>query len=136
MTSPSSPIVVTAAVVRRGDAYLVTRRLGGTHLAGCWEFPGGKCNSGEPLEACLAREIEEELGVDVRIGPKIFQTVHHYPERSVELHFFACDLGGDPKPLIGQDMQWVERTALGTLEFPEADAALIARLQAGDAEPG
>ena len=52
-------IVVAAAVVERGDRYLVTRRLAGTHLEGCWEFPGGKCGDGETLEECLRREIRE-----------------------------------------------------------------------------
>ena len=57
-------IVVTAAVIERDDRYLVTRRLRGTHLAGYWEFPGGKCDAGEALAACLEREIAEELGAE------------------------------------------------------------------------
>ena len=61
-------IVVTAAVVERDGAFLVTRRLEGTHLAGAWEFPGGKCELGEPLEACLWREIREELGPEAMLA--------------------------------------------------------------------
>lgn len=123
--------VVTAAVVRRDDRYLVTRRLRGTHLEGYWEFPGGKCDPGETLEACLARELREELGVEAWIGPRILETSHDYAERGVTLHFFACEIVGEPRPLLDQEIRWIERTALGSLRFPEADAALIDLLQAG-----
>jgi 8-oxo-dGTP diphosphatase len=118
-------IVVTAAVVERDDAFLVTRRQKGTHLEGCWEFPGGKCDAGESLTACLARELREELDVDARVGDEVFSTTHAYPDRSLELHFFSCDLYGEPRPQIGQEMRWVRRDELTTLEFPPADAELI-----------
>ena len=118
-------IVVTAAVVERDDAFLVTRRQKGTHLEGYWEFPGGKCDAGESLAACLARELREELDVDARVGDEVFTTTHAYPERSVELHFFRCELFGEPQPQIGQEMRWVRRDELTTLEFPPADAELI-----------
>jgi len=118
-------IVVTAAVVERDDAFLVTRRQKGSHLEGYWEFPGGKCDAGETLTACLARELREELDVDARVGDEVFSTTHAYPDRSVELHFFRCDLYGEPRPQIGQDMRWVRRDELATLEFPPADAELI-----------
>lgn len=124
-------IVVTAAVVRRDGAYLVTRRPRGEHLEGCWEFPGGKCEPGETHEDCLRREIEEELGVGLRVGRKIFEVSHAYPDRTVELHFFDCDLDGEPLPLLGQEMRWVYGDQLPALEFPPADAELIEML-AGD----
>lgn len=118
-------LVVTAAVIERDDRFLVTRRLAGTHLAGTWEFPGGKCDPGESLEACMAREIEEELGVGCEVGAEVFTVTHAYPERTVELHFFACRLHGEPHARIGQDMQWAPRHRLTELEFPPADAELI-----------
>jgi len=121
-------IVVTAAVIERDDCFLVTRRLQGVHLEGYWEFPGGKCDEGETLTACLARELREELDVDARIGPEVYTVTHAYPERSVELHFFRCELAGDPRPQIGQEMRWVKREELASLEFPPADAELIATL--------
>ena len=124
-------IVVTAAVICKDDCFLLTRRLRGTHLAGYWEFPGGKCESGETYEACLERELAEELGVTARIGSRIFEIVHDYPEHTVELHFFECAIEGEPHALLGQEMQWVARRDLGALEFPEADAALIKMLQDG-----
>jgi 8-oxo-dGTP diphosphatase len=126
-------IIVTAAVVRRGDTFLVTRRLKGTHLAGAWEFPGGKCDPGEALEASLIREIREELGVSCRVGHEVFTITHDYPDRRVELHFFDCTLAGDPQPQLGQEMQWVPRGRLQDLEFPPADAELIAILSGGPA---
>jgi len=121
-------VVVTAALVERDGRYLVTRRQKGVHLEGLWEFPGGKCDAGESLEACLARELREELAVDSRVGEEIFTVTHHYPERSVELHFFRCTLAGDPHPALGQDMRWVRRDELRELAFPAADDQLIARL--------
>jgi len=121
-------IVVTAAVVERSGAYLVTRRLRGTHLEGLWEFPGGKCEDGETHEACLLRELREELGCDANIGAKLLEVAHEYPERTVELHFFRCELKGQPQPLLGQEIRWVARTELRTLDFPPADEELIQML--------
>ena len=132
MTSDLSRIVVTAAVIKRAGAYLVTRRPGGVHLEGYWEFPGGKCEPGEDHETCLRREIEEELGVDVRVGRQLFEVAHEYPERAVELHFFDCELLGEPVARLGQEMRWVAPGNLAALEFPPADAELIRLL----ARPG
>ena len=132
MTSDLSRIVVTAAVIERGGAYLVTRRPGGVHLEGYWEFPGGKCEPGEDHETCLRREIEEELGVQIRVGRQIFEVAHEYAERAVELHFFDCELLGEPVARLGQEMKWVAPGNLAALEFPPADAELIKLL----ARPG
>jgi mutator protein MutT len=118
-------IVVTAAVVERDGRFLVTRRPAGVHLAGTWEFPGGKCEAGETLADCLARELREELDADARVGASLFTTTHTYPERTVELHFIRCELCGDPRPMLGQEMRWVAREELPSLEFPPADAELI-----------
>jgi mutator protein MutT len=124
-------VVVTAAVIERHGRFLVTRRPKGVHLEGLWEFPGGKCGDGEPLADCLRRELREELGVnaaDVVIRAELLATTHAYPERSVELHFFRCELRGEPLPQLGQEMRWVARAELAALDFPEADAELIALL--------
>lgn len=124
-------IVVVAAVVERDGGFLLTLRPRGTHLEGHWEFPGGKCEPGETHEAALAREMREELAVDVRVGALVHAVTHAYPERTVELHFYACELVGEPTPMIGQQMRWVPRADLAALPFPEADADLITRLVAG-----
>ena len=122
-------IVVTAAVVEIEGRWLVTRRQKGVHLEGFWEFPGGKCDKDETLTDCLARELLEELDVRSRIGEEIFTTTHAYPARSVELHFFRCELLGEPVPQLGQEMRWVSRAELATLAFPPADAELIGLLR-------
>jgi 8-oxo-dGTP diphosphatase len=126
----AEPIVVTAAVVERHANYLVTRRLRGTHLEGFWEFPGGKCEPGESHTACLVREILEELGCGVTVGEELLAVAHEYSDRTVELHFFRCDLTGEPKPLLGQEVRWVSRSELLALDFPPADDELI-RLLSG-----
>ena len=123
MTVPH--IVVTAAVIERNDQFLLTRRLRGTHLEGAWEFPGGKCEAGETHQACLEREILEELDATVHVGQEVFSVTHSYPERVVELHFFECELLAEPRPMIGQEMRWVPRAGLASLEFPPADSELI-----------
>jgi mutator protein MutT len=123
-------VVVAAAVIERGGQFLITRRQPGVHLAGHWEFPGGKCEPGETLPECLARELREELAVDAAIGAEIFAITHEYPERRVELHFLRCDLHGIPAPQIGQEMRWVGRSELASLEWPPADEALVRTLAA------
>ena len=125
-------VVVAAAVIERDDRFLLTRRQEGVHLEGCWEFPGGKCEPGETLAACLARELREELGVESSIGAELLVTMHAYEDRRVELHFFRCDVGEAPAPQLGQEMRWVARHELATLELPPADAELI-RILSGTA---
>lgn len=123
-------LVVTAAVIERGGSYLVTRRPEGVHLAGLWEFPGGKVDADESLAACLAREIREELGCEIDVHGEVFSVSHTYPERAVELHFFACTLKGEPTALLGQELRWVPRVELRSLDFPPADHELIELLSA------
>jgi mutator protein MutT len=118
-------IVVTAAVIEQDGAFLVTRRLEGTHLAGHWEFPGGKCDAGESHEDGLRRELMEELGTRSRVGREIFSVSHAYPGRIVELHFYECRIEDAPRPLIGQEMRWVSRAELASLQFPPADEELL-----------
>ena len=80
MTCPV--IVVTAAVIEQDGRFLLTRRLEGTHLGGCWEFPGGKCEPGETHHEALARELAEELAVAGAGGTRILSTTPAYPGRS------------------------------------------------------
>ena len=119
------PIVVVAAVIERDGRFLVARRLEGTHLAGYWEFPGGKIQEGETHEQALQREIAEELNAGVAQLRKIFQTAHQYAERTVELHFFRAALTGEPQPTLGQELRWITRDEFASMEFPPADAELI-----------
>ncbi len=131
MSSPSARIIVAAAVIETAAGYLMTRRLEGTHLEGCWEFPGGKCEPSEALDACVRRELREELALEVEVGAPICVTCHAYPDREVELHFFRCRPLNAPTPLLGQQMRWVPTAELSRLDLPAADAELIARLVSG-----
>lgn len=124
-------IVVSAAIVERDGRFLVTKRQQGVHLEGYWEFPGGKCDPGEPIGACLTRELREELDVEARVGRELFVTAHAYPDRTVELHFLECELLGEPRPQLGQEMIWAAREELTGLTFPPADAELIELLTRG-----
>lgn len=121
----NATVVVAAAVIEQQGRFLVTRRLSGTHLAGYWEFPGGKCRVDESPSACLAREIREELDADITVGEELLTTRYRYPDRTIELRFFRGDLTSAPRSALGQQMQWVAREELAALEFPPADRELI-----------
>jgi mutator protein MutT len=127
-------IVVVAAVIEHDDRFFLTRRHPGTHLAGMWEFPGGKVDPGEAHADALRREIREELDADVDVQDLVFEVTHDYQDRTVALHFYRCTLNGEPRPLLGQEMRWVPRGELRSLGFPPADTELITRLS-GSAVP-
>lgn len=128
MSDDHRTVVVLAGVIERQSRFLLTRRLKNTHLAGYWEFPGGKCETDEDHQACLIRELREELDVAAVVGDEILVSEHDYPDRTVRIHFRRCDIVGDPSPQLGQEMRWVDRTELATLQFPPADDELIALL--------
>lgn len=128
MTNDRRVIVVLAGVIERNGRFLLARRLEHTHLAGYWEFPGGKCESDETHEACLTRELREELDVRAVVGDEILATEHAYPDRTVRLHFRRCDIDGEPRPQLGQELRWVAREELRALQLPPADDELIAIL--------
>src|SRR5215218_5886693 len=102
-------IDVVAAVIERQGEFLVARRLAGTHLAGYWEFPGGKVHHGETHEQALQREIQEELNTGIAGLQEIFSTSQTYPERVVDLHFYRGELTGTPEPVLGQELRWIQR---------------------------
>ena len=129
MVARHDSVTVVAAVITDGDRFLVTRRQKGVHLEGLWEFPGGKTDPGETHAAALQREIREELDTGVDVGELLLTTTHAYPEKTVTLYFYRCRIAGAPRPLIGQEMRWVSKAELGTLEFPAADEELITMLQ-------
>jgi 8-oxo-dGTP diphosphatase len=118
-------VIVVAAVIEQDGRFLITRRQKGVHLAGMWEFPGGKIDPAETHADALRREMREELDTDVAIGDLVFDVSHAYPDRTVTLYFYRCTLTGVPRPLLGQEMRWVPRAELPSLGFPPADAELI-----------
>ena len=125
-------LVVTAAVIERDGRFLITRRPLGVHLEGYWEFPGGKCDPGETLVSCVARELREELAVEAEVRDEILATTHAYPDRRVELHFLRCVVVGEPVAQQGQEVRWVSRAELSSFQFPPADAELIRILRVGE----
>jgi 8-oxo-dGTP diphosphatase len=126
---------VVAAVVRRGDAILVTRRPDRPGHPGQWEFPGGKVEPGEREQDALAREIREELGCEVTVGRLLLRHRHRYPELDVELAFYACALEPDatPAPLGVAEIAWPRAGTLASYDFLEADRAVLGELEARSA---
>jgi 8-oxo-dGTP diphosphatase len=124
-------IDVAAGLIRdSAGRYLVTQRRRGSHLAGFWEFPGGKVEAGETPAACLARELTEELSATFTVGELVETVRWEYPDRTVVLHFFDCRLAaGEIVPREEQAMAWVEPARLAEYDFPPADRELIARLR-------
>ena len=116
---------MAAALVRREGRYLVTLRR-----SGLWEFPGGKRELGESFPQALAREMMEELGLDVEVGEPFLTLAHTYPDRKVELNFYWCTLTrGRPRCLGCQEWRWATVEEMEELEFLEADQEVIARLR-------
>ena len=123
-------VAVVAAVIEHDNRFLITRRQDGVHLAGLWEFPGGKVGAGEAHADALRREILEELDTDIVVHNLVLETTHAYPDRTVTLFFYRCDLLATPRPMIGQEMEWIARNELSSLLFPPADDELIRMLMA------
>jgi mutator protein MutT len=124
-------IEVSAALIFRDGKLLITRRQADAHLGGLWEFPGGKLEPGETFEQCLVREICEEMGIQISVGSLFEEITHDYPEKSVRLKFFICELlSGEPQALGCSAFNWIGRQELGGFEFPAADARLLEKLSA------
>ena len=125
----SKVIDVAAGLVFRAGKLLITQRRPDDHLGGLWEFPGGKVEPGESFEHCLIRELREELGIEVRVGEELDEITHSYPEKTVHLRFFSCQLdSGEPRPLHCHALAWVTQNELGHYHFPAADAKLLEQL--------
>jgi 8-oxo-dGTP diphosphatase len=123
-------IEVAVGLVSRDGRYLIARRKPGVHLAGFWEFPGGKREAGETLEECLRRELFEELSICIDV-PIPFQIIRHqYAEKTVELHFFHCRIEtGDATAIDCTEVRWVWPHELGDFTFPPADRPIIEALR-------
>ncbi len=126
-------ITVVAAVIRdSGGRVLLARRPAGSHMAGLWEFPGGKLRDGESPAAALVRELDEELGVHADIGRPITFAVHEEPGLRILLLFYdVLVAAGRPRAREGQQLGWFAPADLRGLPMPPADLELVRRLAAG-----
>ncbi len=128
-------VIVAAGIVIERGRVLLSRRKQGAHLAGLWEFPGGKVEAGEDPRAALARELEEELGIATRIGEIVDVTFHRYDDadKAVLLLFFeAVREPGSPEPsaIDVAEFAWFTPDALDPATFPPADVAVLAKVRA------
>ncbi len=117
-------IRVCAAVIRKDGRILICTRPEGKHLAGMWEFPGGKIHDDESIQESLRRELKEELGVNVFAADQIFEIFHTYPEKTVRIHFlrtFIDDSLENLHPMEGQKLMWASTEEMGKLCFVPAD---------------
>ena len=122
-------LVVAAAILDSSGKVLIAERPAGRHMAGRWEFPGGKVAAGESEEAALARELAEELGIEVIGARPMMRLRHRYPDRTVELSMWVVErYRGEPQALDGQRLKWVPRAQLGREDILEADRPFVAAL--------
>ncbi len=122
--------VAVGLVVNASGQVLVTRRPAHVHQGGLWEFPGGKLEPGEEVQAGLTRELQEELGIQVIAARPFLRVPHDYPDKSVLLDVWRVDVyRGRPRGLEGQPLAWYSPEALASLRLPAADQPIIQALQ-------
>jgi A/G-specific adenine glycosylase len=120
---------VTAAVIRRKGKVLLAKRPSRGLLGGMWEFPGGKMEKDETLPACLLREIQEELGVEIRVGEPLGVYQHAYTHFRITLHAFLCELtGGEPRAIEAAELAWVKPVDLALYPMGKVDRQIAIKL--------
>ena len=124
---------VAAGLILRGEEVLICQRRPDQPMALKWEFPGGKIEPGETPEQALARELDEELGIDADVGPRVAHTRHTYRSGgAVDLQFFAVrEFRGEVTNRIFHDVRWILLRDLTSYDFLAADRDLIRELAAG-----
>lgn len=125
---------VTAGILVENGKILACQRVPGGDHPGKWEFPGGKRENGETLPECLRRELEEELGVEARIGSEVWRIKHRYPGReALELTFYrVAEARGTICNRAFADLRWVPIGSLWELDFLAADRGVVEALDRGD----
>ena len=126
-------VKVAVGIIRVGSRVLICQRKRTARYPLKWEFPGGKIEPGEQPRDALRRELEEELGIDARIGEEVARIRHQYKKGgSVELRFYVIHhYAGELENRIFRDMRWAKRSDLPALDFLEADLELVRDLAKG-----
>jgi mutator protein MutT len=133
LMTEQKPILVVAGIIRNGDRILICQRQRADAYGLQWEFPGGKVKGGETLPIALRRELEEELAIQANVGEEVFRLRHHYPDRYVEVVFFAvANFGGEVRNQVFETMEWAPRAKLPQYNFLEADRELVNRISRGE----
>lgn len=123
-------IDVVGAIIKDGDRYLVGQRAAQKAQGGKWEFMGGKIEPGESPEQALARECREELDLEIENEHVIDSVIHEYPEKTIRLILLTCvpKAGSVPRALEHQQIRWVAREEMATVDFAAADRELIEKI--------
>ncbi|NDJ18931.1 A/G-specific adenine glycosylase [Myxacorys almedinensis] len=134
MSEPRAPllhkIIGVAVIWNDRNQILIDRRKPEGLLGGLWEFPGGKVEPGETIEACIKREIQEELGIEIEVGDRLTVVDHTYSHFRVTLNVHHCQhLSGDPQPIECDEIRWVMARELDQYPFPKANIHIIEALQ-------
>ena len=123
-------IEVAVGVIRRNNQIYISKRAGELHQGGKWEFPGGKKEADETMDAALIRELREEVGIEVLNQQPMMVINFDYPDKQVSLDIrLVNDFSGEPEHKEGQVARWVAIDELHTYEFPEANKVIVEKLQ-------
>ena len=121
---------VVAALIYKGDRFMICRRPEGKARAGMWEFVGGKAEPGETLPEALRRECREELDIEVAVGDEFMSVTHVYPDITVHLTLFSCTIAaGEPKLLEHSDLRWITPAEIPEYDFCPADEEILKRIR-------
>jgi len=125
------PLHIVLALIHHDGKYLVARRKAGQYMGNMWELPGGKREAGEGDRVAVAREVREELGLEVLAARALMDFAHDYGDRYLAFHVYRCRVFNpeDAKPLASSELRWVTPEELVRLEFPPANAPIMARLR-------
>ncbi|MGB5136100.1 MAG: 8-oxo-dGTP diphosphatase MutT [Prochlorococcaceae cyanobacterium] len=122
-------VIGVGVVLNSAGEVLIDQRLNEGLLGGLWEFPGGKQEPGEAIEATIARELSEELAIEAEVGEQLIVVDHAYSHKRLRFVVHLCTwLSGEPRPLAAQQVRWVRPEQLGGFPFPAANARIIAAL--------
>lgn len=119
-------VIGIGLVINMAGEVLIDQRLAKGLLGGMWEFPGGKQEPQEEIEACIARELMEELGIKVSVGEALITVDHAYSHKKLRFVAHLCRwISGEPQPLASQQVRWVCTKELNNYPFPTANIQII-----------